>query len=935
MDAGRGPVWWVTQGLAPVGLTAAFVVWTVLAGRPEWWASLPVMAPALVALVMCILASRIDRGARRASWLLLATPVLLWVGARVAALLSGTSSADPRISWLASYAYLAVPPLVLTALLLLLLTSPSAGRLRRVVDAATDSGFLLALAWYFAIRPLLASKGWEGQSYRLAIVYPLLDVAICFAALVLWNLHQDGNAPPATGLTAIAAGLFGLADLASFWFLARVVSQGPLLAGANDPMWGLGMALLATAAIVRQRAEKEGPKGYDLPANPPGSAGPELRLRPTSIGAETSTVTRLERVLLPSFFSLATAVVLLWHSYDRGQRLQPDVCLVAFCLVSTMLLRQLLVLVENNQLSEELQEFNRGLEYKIQERTRQLDALHEIARAANASLDVERVLDEIMRRTAALLKADATAVWLVESTPDKQTTLVLSRHIGFNEGVRAELLRCIDARWACGLAEALEERRSVPVALVAPMVEEAQAATGAADGKKRSGGKQDCRGNDRRLRMRAPEMMCAALQWQGRTLGVLGAVRWRGHLGETERALLEAVALEVAVALQNARLYDSAVQAADRDFVTGLFNHRAMVHHLEREYRRARRTEQPLAVIAMDLDNFKLLNDTHGHLVGDQVLKCVAEVLRETARASDVIGRHGGDEFLAVCPHTDVTGARKLAERIRERLGEAAPLMADGRRLPLVISCGVAVYPDMADSQHELLAVADMNLYEAKTAGEAIVGGEERSPDDPRAVGGFSALDALVTAVDKRDRYTRKHSEEVTEYSLLIAEELGLSEDTKRTLRLAGLLHDLGKIAIPDAILRKPGRLTDEEFEVMKQHPVFGWMIVSAIPSLSETLPPIRHHHERYDGRGYPDALAGEAIPFLGRLMAVADAFSAMTTDRPYRKGMSFEEAAAELERGRGSYWDPALVDAFLRAMRRRAIEEESMDAPELALASR
>jgi diguanylate cyclase (GGDEF)-like protein len=946
MEARRGPLQWLVQWLAPIGLVAAVALWTILGGRQETWAAVPVLVPAFAGVVGCVLVALRERGVMRASWLLLALAASVWIAARVGAILSVADGNDPVYLRFSAGAYLALPPLVLAGLLLHLLTCPSTGRLRRVVDAATDSGFILALAWYFVLRPLLATTGWEGVGHRVAILYPLLDVGICFAAAVLWHLHRDGEGATAAAILALGLGLLGLADLTSFWVLARVISRGPLLAGVNDPIWGLGLTLLAAAALGRWRARKAAP----VTETPAPSATGSLASQPhPSVGiAGPVEAIRLEHVLIPSLFSLATAVLLLWHSYDRANRLATDVCLVAFCLVSTMLLRQLLVLVENNQLAGELHEFNRGLEYKIQERTRQLDVLHEIARAANASLDVERVLEEIMRRTAGLLKADATAVWLVETTPEKQTTLMLSRHLGFQEGGREELLRCIDLRWVCGLQNALDEKRSVPVALVAPTVEE------------RPSSEEPCEPlneesllarvmrpvkeegvlakalqppADRRPRSRAPEMMCAALQWQGRTLGVLGAVRWRGRLGETERALLEAVALEVAVALQNARLYDSAVQAADRDFVTGLYNHRAMVHHLEREYRRARRTGQPLAVIAMDLDNFKLLNDTHGHLLGDQALKCVAEVLREMARATDIIGRHGGDEFLAVCPHTDVSGARKLAERIRERLMEAAPLSADGRRLPLVISCGVAVYPDMADSQHELLAVADMNLYEAKTAGEAIVGGEERSPDDPRAVGGFSALDALVTAVDKRDRYTRKHSEEVTDYSLVIAEELGLSEDTKRTLRLAGLLHDLGKIAIPDAILRKPGKLSDEEFEVMKQHPVFGWMIVSAIPSLSETLPAIRHHHERYDGRGYPDALVGEAIPLIGRLMAVADAYSAMTTDRPYRKGMTFAEASAELERGRGSYWDPALVDAFLRAMRRRAPEDEPVETQELALA--
>jgi HD-GYP domain-containing protein (c-di-GMP phosphodiesterase class II) len=213
-----------------------------------------------------------------------------------------------------------------------------------------------------------------------------------------------------------------------------------------------------------------------------------------------------------------------------------------------------------------------------------------------------------------------------------------------------------------------------------------------------------------------------------------------------------------------------------------------------------------------------------------------------------------------------------------------------------------------------------MNMYDAKAkGGPAIVGCEAPDEGSSDLIGGFSTLDALITAVDKRDHYTRRHSEDVTEYSLMIAEQIGLSQDTMRTLRLAGLLHDLGKIAIPDSILRKPGKLTDEEYEVMKQHPVFGWLIVGAIPSLSETLPAVRHHHERYDGRGYPDRLAGEDIPLLGRLMAVADAFSAMTTDRPYRKGMGLAEAVDQLHKGSGTQFDPAMVDAFVKALHQRS----------------
>jgi diguanylate cyclase (GGDEF)-like protein len=323
-----------------------------------------------------------------------------------------------------------------------------------------------------------------------------------------------------------------------------------------------------------------------------------------------------------------------------------------------------------------------------------------------------------------------------------------------------------------------------------------------------------------------------------------------------------------------------------------------------------------MAVLLLDLNNFKLFNDTHGHLVGDQVLKTTAALLSRLCRATDVVGRYGGDEFVVICPDTDATGARELATRIHEELAATTVQGTGGERLPLSGSIGLAVYPDGAASQHELLARADMNMYDAKAqGGPAIVGCEVEEESRQEYAGGFSALDALVTAVDKRDYYTRRHSEDVTEYSLMIAEQLGLSQDTMRTLRLAGLLHDLGKIAIPDAILRKPSALTDEEYELMKQHPVYGWLIVSAIPSLSETLPAIRHHHERYDGRGYPDGLAGEEIPLLGRLMAVADAYSAMTTDRPYRKGMPPLDAIEQLREGCGTQFDPHMVEAFLHAL--------------------
>jgi diguanylate cyclase (GGDEF)-like protein len=546
---------------------------------------------------------------------------------------------------------------------------------------------------------------------------------------------------------------------------------------------------------------------------------------------------------------------------------------------------QLFSVAAHGHVSSQLHGSNQRLEETVAERTRQLHVLHEIVRAATSSLDVGEVLGQILHRTAQALSADATAVWLLDGQ-DGYPTLQLHAQSGFEAPEHRALLSAIPPRWGRGLATMLAERHCVPVSCEARDAASTRA-----------------------------EVWCAPLEWRGKTMGVLGAARWQGSLGRTERSLLEAVALEVAVALQNARLYHLAVEAADHDGVTGLLNHRAIIQQVSTQIKDAAASGQPLAVILIDLDNFKRINDTHGHLVGDQTLKCVSTALQECCPEGHFAGRYGGDEFILVCPGADATAARALAENIKARLKDAEVSRPGGGSLPVSASIGVALYPQMAGSQHELLALADVNLYESKAMGSGAIVGLDEPEEENFCAGSFTVLDALVTAVDKRDRYTRKHSEEVTDYSLMIARELGLSEETMRTLRIAGLLHDLGKIAIPDAILRKPGALTDEEFDVMKQHPVLGFLIVSAIPSLAETLPGIRHHHERWDGRGYPDQLAGEEIPLLGRLMAVPDAFSAMTTDRPYRKGLPVSEAIKRLREGVGTQFDPAMVVAFVRAL--------------------
>ena len=232
------------------------------------------------------------------------------------------------------------------------------------------------------------------------------------------------------------------------------------------------------------------------------------------------------------------------------------------------------------------------------------------------------------------------------------------------------------------------------------------------------------------------------------------------------------------------------------------------------------------------------------------------------------------------------------------------------------MSFGIASFPEDSADRHDLIVTSDTNLGVAKDSDAKIVALTEmkRAHRELRGSSSFKMLDGMVTAVDNKDRYTRRHSEDVTEYALLIADQIGMDNDFKTTLRTGGLLHDVGKIGVPDDILRKPGRLEEFEYNVMKQHPTLGALIVGGVPGMEDILDAVKYHHERWDGKGYPEGLAGECIPLIARILAVADAMSAMTTDRPYRKGMSLETALNEVRKNSGTQFDPEMANAFLIA---------------------
>jgi diguanylate cyclase (GGDEF)-like protein len=361
------------------------------------------------------------------------------------------------------------------------------------------------------------------------------------------------------------------------------------------------------------------------------------------------------------------------------------------------------------------------------------------------------------------------------------------------------------------------------------------------------------------------------------------------------------------------------VEATRRDALTGMLNHGAIVANLAVAVEDARARDGELAAALLDVDNFRLLNDTHGHPAGDDVLQRVAAVLTDAPIAQ--VARYGPDEFLLIWSPASVADAEAGLAALRGRLAEIAVRFGESENLPVSVSIGIAGFPAHAASVSELLSAATVALQEAKASGGDGVRVAQRA-EQRTASSSFDVLQGLIIAVDTKDRYTKRHSEDVARYAVFLAQRLGLDEETLATIRTSGLLHDVGKIGIPDTLLRKPGKLTADEFDVFRQHVALGDSIVRDMPNLELVRAGIRHHHERWDGRGYLEGLSGEAIPLIGRIMAVADAFSAMTTTRPYRKALPIEEALKRLGDAAGSQLQEELVKAFIAGI------ETAPDAP-------
>ena len=385
--------------------------------------------------------------------------------------------------------------------------------------------------------------------------------------------------------------------------------------------------------------------------------------------------------------------------------------------------------------------------------------------------------------------------------------------------------------------------------------------------------------------------------------------------------LLEGLTSQIAIPVNNSRLYARAEERARIDGLTGLLNRHSLDEILLSEISRHSRYGGVLSLIILDIDSMKTVNDSHGHPAGDKLISQFSIILKNVIRQSDYAFRYGGDEFAVLLPQTTIDSAMHVAERIRLQVSSSTK-----ETIPTTASLGLAGWPSDGIGASEVIATADRALYLAKRSGGnrtqryqssslisnyAVPG----SPTDKNSEA-LSTVYFMAAAVDARDHYTGDHSRKVNKHAVALGKALELEPSDIERISACALLHDIGKVGISDEILTKSGKLTAEEWKVIKFHPQLGATIASHVRQLGPYIPGILYHHERYDGTGYPEGLKGEEIPLEARILAIADAYAAMTSDRCHSSALSHEQALAEIKCGAGTQFDPNLARVFLSIAR-------------------
>lgn len=421
------------------------------------------------------------------------------------------------------------------------------------------------------------------------------------------------------------------------------------------------------------------------------------------------------------------------------------------------------------------------------------------------------------------------------------------------------------------------------------------------------------------------------------------------YVDVTEK-LYNFIANHIALVVDNLDLMEKSNEHFNTDSLTQLYNHRGFQECLSKELHLAEESNNKLSVVMLDVNNISKINRELGHVKGDEVIKLVAEKVKHNLRKADTAGRYGGDEIAIILPDTDVAEAKYIAEYITYTL--SCCFVDDVG--PVKVAVGIASYPECAREQEKLLILAEQAMYISQAKGykdgmSAIISSTDFNFWDDAALKSYAEIiskrhsqmgvnfeeellhkfnseeissqnhlseiaTSLAGAIDAKDPYTKGHSTSVSRYSEALARALNLPENEVERITLGALLHDVGKIGIPENVLKKPDKLSDEEWNIMKQHPVIGAeKVLQPNEALRDLIPIVKYHHEHVDGTGYPEKLKGDQIPLAAKIVAVADAFHALVSDRPYRKGLGLETACDILLQGAGKQWDSGLVRKFIQ----------------------
>jgi diguanylate cyclase (GGDEF)-like protein/putative nucleotidyltransferase with HDIG domain len=586
---------------------------------------------------------------------------------------------------------------------------------------------------------------------------------------------------------------------------------------------------------------------------------------------------------------------------------------------------------------------NARLFHEERTKARHLSLLNTISRNAIATLNPDEMVAKIAEQLESGLDYDHIGIGILEYSTRE---LVIQAEAGTRRG-------------------ALGQRIPLGTGLLGQVARNGKMATYTATG-------------DSQWKPLLPESVAAAalpIFYAEQLHGILYVESTRAlEFSDEEILLLRTLADLIAGARHNSLSFQKAQEQAITDGLTGVKTHRFFMEALSGEWKRSTRAGRAFALVLMDLDRFKFVNDFYGHLEGDLVLRRVGHILEANCRRSDVVARYGGDEFVILMPETNMEHARQLATKLRSWVS-ADPLL---REKNISASFGIACYPLHGATPQELIQVADASMYLSKHQGgnavstadhfdpneakkwkrdvleaylgvtlkrlfstgpeafeeiysrlkqfteslaatEITNGAPTNLPESGQQALPQSVLDtvtSLAFAIDAKDHYTQGHSQKVSAYAALIAEALGMSDLETEEIRLGGVLHDIGKVAIPEPILNKSGPLNPDEWETMKSHVTFGAKILEPLKPLARIREMVLHHHEYFDGSGYPDALAAENIPLGARIIAVADAYDTITSDRTYKKARGGDEALTELERCANAQFDGEIVAVFVRTMR-------------------